>query len=631
MRKYDLRRTISFHGRVKAASEFSAEMPNVIPWMPAHARPTGPIWSEHVSGEMTSGHRDRLLLRFRDLAPDERGLLSNARCLGEGVDVPSVDGIAFIDPRRSTIDIVQALGRAIRKSAEKRVGTIVLPVFLTANEDPDEVLNESVFQHVWDVLKALRAHDETLGEELDELRRRLGARRGAPRRPAKIKLDVPRRVGADFARAFDVRLVEQTTASWEFYFGLLQSFVEQEGHSRVPGDYRVDDGTRLGVWVSHQRQGYRQRSLGEERRSRLEAVPGWSWGTHDDAWEDGFNRLQSYLEREGNSRVRWGYRDGDGYRLGEWVSHQRRDHNEGTLGEERRHRLDALLGWTWKAFQDDWDDRFERLQSYVRQKGDSQVPKDYQDDDGTQLGQWVVHQRQAYRRGTLGEERRRRLESLPGWIWGGMHDDAWEAGFDRLERYVEREGNSRVPDTYRDVDGFSLGKWVRNQRTRYQKGTLGEERRSRLEAVPGWTWSIFGAGWEDWFERLQSYVKREGNSRVPNRYRDGDGLQLGNWVQNRRKEYQEGTLDEERRDQLEALPGWTWNALEDAWEEGFSRLQGYIQLEGHSRVPAQLVEDDGFRLGRWVHRQRQGYRRRTLAQERVRRLEALPGWGWRAV
>ncbi len=144
---------------------------------------------------MTSGHRDRLLLRFRNLAPKERGLLSNARCLGEGVDVPSIDGVAFIDPRRSTIDIVQALGRAIRKAPEKKVGTIVLPVFLSEDEDPEQALDESHFKHVWDVLKALRAHDEALGEELDELRRRLGARRLPPRRPGKIKLDVPAESG----------------------------------------------------------------------------------------------------------------------------------------------------------------------------------------------------------------------------------------------------------------------------------------------------------------------------------------------------------------------------------------------------------------------------------------------------
>ena len=82
--------------------------------------------------------------------------------------MPSIDGVAFIDPRRSTIDIIQALGRAIRKSPDKKVGTIVMPVFLSDEEDPEQVLDESAFKHVWDVLKALRAHDEALGEELDE-------------------------------------------------------------------------------------------------------------------------------------------------------------------------------------------------------------------------------------------------------------------------------------------------------------------------------------------------------------------------------------------------------------------------------------------------------------------------------
>jgi predicted helicase len=76
MRKYELRRIISFHGRVKAAREFSAEIASVIRWMPAHTRPTGEIWSEHVSGQMPAGQRKRLLLRLRKLAPEERGLLS---------------------------------------------------------------------------------------------------------------------------------------------------------------------------------------------------------------------------------------------------------------------------------------------------------------------------------------------------------------------------------------------------------------------------------------------------------------------------------------------------------------------------------------------------------------------------
>ena len=70
-------------------------------------------------------------------ATGERGMLTNARCLSEGVDVPTLDGVAFIDPRRSQVDIVQAVGRAMRKADDKTVGTIVIPVFVDENADPE--------------------------------------------------------------------------------------------------------------------------------------------------------------------------------------------------------------------------------------------------------------------------------------------------------------------------------------------------------------------------------------------------------------------------------------------------------------------------------------------------------------
>jgi predicted helicase len=66
--------------------------------------------------------------------------LANPRCLGEGVDVPALDGIAFIDPRRSEVDIVQAVGRAIRFDEDNKIGTIVIPVFIESGDDPDAAL-----------------------------------------------------------------------------------------------------------------------------------------------------------------------------------------------------------------------------------------------------------------------------------------------------------------------------------------------------------------------------------------------------------------------------------------------------------------------------------------------------------
>ena len=130
MRDYDLRRTITFHNRVQKAKEFADSLPQVIAWMPADQRPTRQLWSKHVSGEMSTGKRHQLLAHLSGLDEGERGLLANARCLAEGVDVPTLDGIAFIDPKRSEIDIAQAVGRAIRRADNKAIGTIVIPVFI---------------------------------------------------------------------------------------------------------------------------------------------------------------------------------------------------------------------------------------------------------------------------------------------------------------------------------------------------------------------------------------------------------------------------------------------------------------------------------------------------------------------
>ena len=344
MRKYNLRRVISFHGRVKAAREFSAEMPDVIAWMPARARPRrGAMERARFGCDVERTPRPAAASLSRSRAERAR------RCSA----TPAASARGWMC-RASTV--LRSSTRAVRPSTSckpsagrsaspptRQLGTIVLPVFLSADEDPDRVLDESHFKYVWDVLKALRAHDEALGEELDELRRDLG-RPSAPRsatgkdqaRPS------PRRVGADFIRAFNARLVERTTASWEYYFGLLERFVEREGHARVPQGHR-EDGDRLGLWVALQRQTYRERRLDPERRAQLEAMPGWTWDTRETAWEDGYARLREFVAREGHARVPQGHRE-DGNRLGRWVMKQRQAHRDGRLDPERRARLEALRG-----------------------------------------------------------------------------------------------------------------------------------------------------------------------------------------------------------------------------------------------------------------------------------------------
>jgi superfamily II DNA or RNA helicase len=622
MRRYDLRRVVSFHSRVAWARNFSRSLPSVIGWMPSRQRPPGALWSSYVSGGMPSGHRDSLLGRLRDLDDAERGLLSNARCLAEGVDVPTLDAVAFIDPRRSEVDVVQAVGRAIRKSPEKKMGTIVLPAFIGRGDNPEADLKSSAFEPVWEVLKALRAHDEQLAEELDELRREMGYRHTSARRPGKIKLLLPVSVGIDFAQAFDTSLVERTTSSWEFMFGRLLGFVQREGHASPIKEY-MEDGYKLGAWVGTQR--WRKERLPEQKRNRLERLPGWTWNRHADSWEKGFAALRRFAHQYGHVRVPASFVDGEGLQLGQWVRTQRAKIDG--LNPTRIGRLESVPGWVWDPRVASWEDGFDRLKGYAAKLGDANPPAAFIDADGFRLGSWVVEQRVKHGNGTLGGDRDARLEALPGWTWNAR-DMAWDRSLSSLSAFVAERGSARVPRGFVDSLGFDLGNWVIFQRALYRRGAMPEDRAKRLAALSGWSWQPFNAAWETGLARFEVFVAEHGHGQVQQSFVDESGYRLGAWVTKQRSAMRDGRLDTGRRAVLEATPGWGWTATRPRWEEGYERLCSFIERKSSARVPVDHRDPDGFALGGWVHNQRALHAGGKLDPERATLLEELPGWEW---
>lgn len=557
MRKYDLRRVISFHSRVLRAKRFAAEMPDVIAWLPARQRPSGRLWAGYASGDMSAGERHVRLQRLRRLDEGERGLLTNARCLSEGVDLPTLDGVAFIDPRGSEVDIVQAVGRAIRLADDKTIGTIVIPIFIDLAANPETALDSSAFKAVWDVLSALRSHDDDLGERLDELRRQLGQGRRI-KIPEKIHVDLPATVGRDFARAFDVRLVERTTATWEAWFGVLEQYVQRYGDARVPQDYAVE-GYQLGAWVNTQRAFHGRGALDAGRQDRLQALPGWSWAARADKWEEGFQHLAEFARKSGHTRVPRNYVV-DGFNLGLWNANQRNRWD--TLGPRRQQRLKELPGWSEAPHEAKWEEGFQHLLDYVTAMGTAAVPRHYMVDDYP-LGSWVMTKRQEFKKGTLSPERRQLLQALPSWSENAQ-DAKWEDGFRHLCEYVEVNGHACPPSTH-VCDRYRLGAWITQQRLLFAKGTLSPERISRLSNLPGWQWKRQDAKWEEGFRRLQEYVELHGDAQVRASYVTPEGYRLGAWVAQQRLKHSKGALSLDRADQLDKLNGWKWQIGTGKW------------------------------------------------------------------
>jgi hypothetical protein len=625
IKDWNLRRLISFHSRVKGARLFSEDIVQVSEWLDDAHRPSGHLRAEFVSGEMPTIERRQKLMRLKNVGNGDIGLLSNAKCLSEGVDVPALDGVAFIDPRSSEIDIIQSVGRAIRLSENKTMGTIVIPVFIEQTENSEEALAASDFKPIWDVLEALKSHDERLSDELDQLRIELGAKRrwsvGASDL-TKIVFDLPTSVNENFAQSLRARLVEKATESWMFWFGLLERFVEERGHSQVVGSYKTEAGYSLGSWVTDQRA--LENQLEPDRRRRLEELPGWSWDPLSDQWEEGFAYLKEFSDQHDHCRVPLEYRRRDGYRLGKWVQTNRQ---RGSLDHpDRRKRLEALPGWSWNTRLERWEEGFALLKQFSDRHGHCQVPYHYEVENGHKLGVWVAKQRD--RKSKMKLARKQLLEAMPGWSWAELAD-RWDRYFSKLQQFVDRRG-SQVPHRYKTEDGLRLGDWVSRQKGFFRDGKLEPERQQRLEALPGWVWPRQTDRWEKGFAELKRFSDQEGHSRVPERYKTEDDFPLGAWVLSQR----ESKIDDPHRQQrLAALPDWAWtpeaNRLEAQWEKGFANLKQFSEQEGHSQVPARYKTRDGYPLGVWASKQRGKKNDGTFPdRDRQQRLEALPGWSW---
>lgn len=162
--KFGVKKIISFHPRVADADEFT----NGGPQSAIHHLPKD-FKVFHVNGEMTMSFREAKLNEFRHA---RRGLMSNARCLTQGIDVPNVDLVAFFSKKRSLIDIVQATGRAMRRAPGKTKGYILVPLYV--EQDQGETLEQAVersdFREVWAVLNAMREQDEALAETMSRIR-----------------------------------------------------------------------------------------------------------------------------------------------------------------------------------------------------------------------------------------------------------------------------------------------------------------------------------------------------------------------------------------------------------------------------------------------------------------------------
>ena len=170
-----LRRAIAFNNTIRnskrLADHWNGVIESAIGQMPEDLRPLNfECETQHVDGQHNAFDRKTRIEWLKGGSDGACRILSNARCLSEGIDVPALDAVIFMTPKNSHVDIVQAVGRVMRKAPGKQYGYIILPVAIPPGTDPADALNNNErFAAVWNVLRALRSHDDRLNAEINKI------------------------------------------------------------------------------------------------------------------------------------------------------------------------------------------------------------------------------------------------------------------------------------------------------------------------------------------------------------------------------------------------------------------------------------------------------------------------------
>jgi len=638
IRAYGLRKAFTFHGKVDSAKAFtdtskSHGIHNIFKLIGPERGRQRNVGFFHVNGTMSSGTRSNILKEFESV---EIGIMSNARCLVEGVNIPAVDMVAFIDPKRSLIDIVQATGRAMRKADWKEHGYVFIPVFLEDDSDPEKIINNSDFATVWEVLQAMLDQDQRIQGIVSRMRVLQG--KGEEGSQAwkdamteygeKVEFyDLPTKIDKNwFIDRLNTKIVEIIGRQWDFWYGLTLKYKDEFRDANVPLRYKTVEGYLLGRWQGHQRGRYKRGGLSSDRIKRLEEI-GFIWEIAEEQFEKGFQETLLYKNSTGNPNAPLRYKTDEGYRLGIWQSTQKDNYKKKNLSSNRIKQLEEI-GFKWEIQEEHFEKQFEKgfqeTLLYKNSTGNPNAPASYKTDEDYLLGTWQSNQRRLYKKGILSPERIERLEKI-SFTWEIL-EEQFEKGFQQTFLYKERTGDPNAPDRLKTDEGFRLGTWQSHQRGNYRKGNLSSERIERLEEI-GFKWEILEEQFEKGFQQTLLYKESTGDANATGTYKTDDGYLLGIWQRNQRGNYKSGNLSSDRIEQLEKI-GFIWEKFEQKFEKGFQETLHYKKSTGNPNTPASYKTAEGFRLGLWQQHQRMSYKKGNLSSGRIKQLEKIRfTWG----
>ncbi|HIJ83335.1 MAG TPA: hypothetical protein HPQ00_03925, partial [Magnetococcales bacterium] len=398
---------------------------------------------------------------------------------------------------------------------------------------------------------------------------------------------------------------------WENNHDKLVKFKSSTGHAWITDPFPRDP--ELGVWAARQRSLLQKQRLDENRRLRLDAV-GFVWDLEVAEWEQMFQQITVFKRLYGHAQV-----EEDDQRFGPlaaWCGQQRDLCQRRQLSPDRWQRLEKI-GFVWDLQAAHWLEKWQQLRDFQARHGHLHPPEG--DAAVAHLIPWIEEQRQLRAKNRLHPNRCNRLNAL-GFVWSAKQDQ-WETLFQRFLIFKRCHLHGNVPDRW--PEDLELCGWVQDQRREHRRGTMDDDRRSRL-TMAGFVWDPQALHWERMLTAFARFQRHHGDA-DPARV-DPSLATLSDWMASQRRMRGSGRLAADLVDRLDAL-GFIWDTEVKFEKDMLCALQRFMDQHGHSHVPPDYTKPQA--LSSWVRKVRTRKATGALSEALEKKLETM-GFVWDA-
>lgn len=608
MNKYIANHALTFHSRVKLAKEFALR----------HSKLFDNTTSFSVDGTQATSIRNQILNEFKN---SQKAIISNARCLTEGVDVPTIDLVYFSDPKNSKVDIIQAVGRALRKKEGKKLGYIVVPIYHSNNDEVENSISQGSFKNLLQVIRSLCDQDERLQDEINAIafgKGKKGSKKIDIISSFDEEIDSLHLIGFEdkLRESLFDQIIYKTSNNWDIWFLELKKYLE------LNNDYpSKKDNKDLYAWISQQRNKKKKGQLKFDEIKKLNSI-NFAWNIVDYKWNKLFKTFEEYSKTNIFPPLK-GFDDND---LVKWYRYMSVNVNSGySLSTEKINKF-LTIDKTFKgpASRKKWIPIYSDLVKWKDENSDKWPQYDRNNPKSRESKLYVFCQtiRKRYRENDLGDYFFDKMTELQFNFEGKT--DAWTKKFENIKSILEGRKTISI-----DEIGNNEYNWVYRHNRDLEEGKLSVYKSKKVQEL---NLDRFFETWEETFEKIKSWTLEKG--KIPTRHSNKD---YNSWLYSQRSRYKNGTLNESEIEQLKSigfdLEGKGNEKKRDRWLEMYDNLVVF-RKDNPDSWPKFGADGLEGKLYNWCQANRQaqagthsGGRRKALKQWKIDKLNEL-GFHW---